>query len=170
MVSGAVAYQVLRAENPATIATVRAILEKHPWNDGRWKEKLSTVPDSQRDEMLFMIATTWADDIRTKDRAQHRGQWHYINFPFKPERQPGNVNTKPPEAVNILIAMAENERIAKTDSDPVRKAIAVTLALSSCWEMFTSRYILHSYSLPTTPIVTVEVIAYVFALKNRLRL
>ena len=31
MLSGAIAYQVLRQENPQTIGKVRAVLEKHPW-------------------------------------------------------------------------------------------------------------------------------------------
>jgi len=30
MLSGAIAYQILRSESPATIEQVRAILEKHP--------------------------------------------------------------------------------------------------------------------------------------------
>jgi hypothetical protein len=71
MVRGAIAYQTLLAERPATIATVRTILGEHRWHDGQWKEKLEE-PDSQRDEMMFMLATAWADDIRNKDKAQHR--------------------------------------------------------------------------------------------------
>ena len=74
MVNGAIAYQLLRAESPPTIATARAILEKHPWYDSRWKEILDKEPDSLGGEMLFMLAAAWADDIRTRDKAQHRGQ------------------------------------------------------------------------------------------------
>jgi hypothetical protein len=40
MLSGAIAYQILQRENPATIATVRSILEKHPWYETRWKPQL----------------------------------------------------------------------------------------------------------------------------------
>jgi hypothetical protein len=29
------------------------------------------LPAADRDEMLFMLAARWADDIRTKDRSQH---------------------------------------------------------------------------------------------------
>jgi hypothetical protein len=35
--------------------------------------------------VLFMQAARWADDIRTRDKAQNRPPWHYINLPFKPE-------------------------------------------------------------------------------------
>jgi hypothetical protein len=126
MVSGAIAYQILRAESPTTIATVKAILEKHPWYENHWKDQLDKVSELQRDELLFMLSARWADDIRTRDRSQHRGQWHYINFAFKPNGQPSTVQIKPPESVNITTALAENERVAKSHSDPGRKAIALT--------------------------------------------
>ena len=76
--------------------------------------------------MLFMLAARWADDVRTQDREQNRSPWHYINLPFKPDGQPASVQAKPPQTVNILTALAENERIAKTDTDAARKAIALT--------------------------------------------
>ena len=60
------------------------------------------------------------------DKQHHRALWHYINFPFKPEGQPVSVQTKPPEAVNILAALAENENMAKDgNSDPQRRAISL---------------------------------------------
>src|SRR5215475_10970324 len=61
----------------------------------------------------------------TNDKQQHRALWHYINWPFKPDGQPRTVQTREPEAVNILTAMAENERIARNGTDPERKAIAL---------------------------------------------
>ena len=126
MLSGAIAYQILRRESPSTITTVRASLEKHPWYESYWKGQLEKVSEIDRDEMLFMLAPRWADDIRTRDKAQHRGPWHYINFPFKPDGQPLSVQTSPPQAVNILTALTENERIVKMENDPARKAIALT--------------------------------------------
>ena len=81
------------------------------------------LPESQRGEVLFMLAARWADDIRTKDKAQHRGQWHYINWPFRPDGE--IVTTKPPEDVNILTALAENQRIVREAKDPDKRAIAL---------------------------------------------
>jgi S1/P1 nuclease len=75
--------------------------------------------------MLFMQAARWADDIRSNDKQQHRAPWHYINFPFKPEGQPYSVQTREPESVNILTAMAENERAVRNESHPERKAVAL---------------------------------------------
>ena len=35
MLSGAIAYQILQRENPATIPSVRSVLEKNPWYETR---------------------------------------------------------------------------------------------------------------------------------------
>jgi hypothetical protein len=125
MLSAAIAYQVLRQENPTTIAKVKTVFEQHPWYANQWQARLQDVPVSERHLMLFMQAAKWADDIRTQDRLQNRPRWHYINFPFKPEGQPANVQIKEPEPVNILTAMAENESGVKKESEPERRAIAL---------------------------------------------
>jgi S1/P1 Nuclease len=123
--SGAVAYQVLQQESPQTIAKVKSILEKHPWYANQWQARLQDVPVSERDLVLFIQAARWADDIRIQDKTQNRPRWHYINFPFKPEGQPASVQTREPEPVNILTALAENQRIVTNQTDPERKAIAL---------------------------------------------
>jgi hypothetical protein len=125
MLSGVIAYQVLHQENPQTIEKVTATLEKHPWYTNQWQARLQDVPVADHSLVLFMQATRWADDIRTNDKQQHQALWHYINWPFKPDGQPPTVQTREPEAVNILTAMAENERIVRSGTDPERKAIAL---------------------------------------------
>src|SRR5262245_12187719 len=82
MIICAIAYQTLQGEQPKTATAVTDILEKHPWYADRWQADLDALPEPQRTELLFMLAARWADDIRTKDRSQHRGPWHYINWPF----------------------------------------------------------------------------------------
>ena len=72
-----------------------------------------------------MQAARWPDDIRFKDKQYHRGPWHYINWPFKPEGQPASVEIREPEPVNILTALAENESVVKNGNDPGRRAIAL---------------------------------------------
>jgi hypothetical protein len=66
MVNGAITYQLLFRDSPATVAKVRAIMEKHPWYADRWRNDIAKLPDSQRDEMLFMLAARWADDIHNR--------------------------------------------------------------------------------------------------------
>jgi S1/P1 Nuclease len=125
MLSGIIAYQVLRQENPQSIDKVKAVLEKHPWYANQWQARLQDVPVADHGLVLFMQAARWPDDIRSNDRAQNRPPWHFINFPFKPAGQPTNVQTREPASVNILTAMADNERIVKNETDPERKAIAL---------------------------------------------
>jgi S1/P1 Nuclease len=72
-----------------------------------------------------MQAARWPDELRSTDRQHHRGPWHYINWPFKPEGQPPTVQTREPDPVNILPALAENERVVKNESDSERKAVAL---------------------------------------------
>jgi len=110
MLSGIIAYQVLQQENPQTIDKVKAVLEKHPWYANQWQARLQDIPVADHSLVLFMQAARWADDIRNNDKQQHRALWHYINWPFKPEGQPASVQTREPESVNILTAMAENQR------------------------------------------------------------
>ena len=126
MLSGILAYQILQRENPATITAVRSVLEKNPWYQTRWKAQLNKLPESERDEMLFMLAARWADDIRTLDKNQSRLPWHYIDFPFKPEGEPASIHTIPPPQENILTGIAVNERIVRSGSDPTKRGIALS--------------------------------------------
>jgi S1/P1 Nuclease len=125
MLSGIIAHQVLQHENPQIIDRVKAVLEKHPWYANQWQARLQDVPFADHGLVLFMQAARWADDIRSRDKAQNRPPWHYINLPFKPEGQPADVQVRQPEPVNILTAMAENESVVKNESDAERKAIAL---------------------------------------------
>ena len=126
MLSGAIAYQILQRENPSTIPSVRSVLEKHVWYETRWKAQLDKMPEAERDEILFMLAARWADDIRTRDKAKSHPAWHYIDFPFKPEGEPASIQVVQPPRENILTAIAENTRILRTGSDPARRGVALT--------------------------------------------
>jgi hypothetical protein len=79
MLSGIIAYQVLNQESPRSIEKVKAMLEKHPWYLNQWQAILQDVPVAERDQVLFMQAARWSDDIRFRDKQYHRGPWHYIN-------------------------------------------------------------------------------------------
>src|SRR5262245_31768244 len=125
MLSGAIAYQVLQQENLQTIQKVKAVLEKHPWYANQWQARLQDVPVADHSLVLFMQAARWADDIRTRNKAQSRPPWHYVNIPFKPEGQPASVQVKEPEDVNILTALTENQIVLKSGNDAERRAIAL---------------------------------------------
>ena len=120
MLSGAIAYQILQRESPTTIPSVRSVLEKNPWYQSRWKSQLDKLPEAERDETLFMVAARWADDIRTRDPSESHPQWHYIDFPFKPDGEPPSIKAVQPPGENILTAIAENTPIALTETDPTQ--------------------------------------------------
>jgi hypothetical protein len=125
MITGSIAHEIIKRENPSAVANVTAILEHRSWYETSWQIQLSKLPEPERNEMLFMLAARWADDIRTQDRAQRRGLWHYINFPFKPEGEPPSIESKPPDPVNILFAISENQRILRSEAPPDQRATAV---------------------------------------------
>jgi hypothetical protein len=126
MLSGAIAYQILQRENPRTIPSMRSVLEKKPWYETRWKSQLEKLPESERDEMLFILAACWADDIRTRDEAESHPPWHYIDFPFKPEGEPASIQVVQPPRENIVTAIVENERIVSSGSELARRGIALS--------------------------------------------
>ena len=96
MLSGAIAYQILHQDSPRTISAVRSVLEENPWYQTRWKGQLDKLPDNERDEMLFMLAAPWPDDIRTRDVFESHPPWHYVDFPFKPEGEPASIKAVQP--------------------------------------------------------------------------
>jgi hypothetical protein len=83
-------------ENPATIEKVKAVLWKHPWYANQWQAR-QDVPAADHALVLFMQAARWPDELRMTDRQHHRGLWHYINWPIKPEGQPPSVQIKDPD-------------------------------------------------------------------------
>ena len=126
MLSGAIAYQILQRESSGAIPTARAILEKNPWYEILWKAQLEKQAEIDRDEMLFMLAARWADDLITQDPTESHLSWHYIDFPFKPEGEPASIQIIPPPQENILTAIPENRRIVRSGSDPTKRGIALS--------------------------------------------
>jgi S1/P1 Nuclease len=102
-----VAYQRL---TPATKARVRDLLKLNPWYS-KWEAQIpaGTSP-AEHDQIIFMIAATWSDDIKDKDSGysdegpdpnvpdgatssqnigyadlfRHR-YWHFVDTPFSPD-------------------------------------------------------------------------------------
>jgi hypothetical protein len=79
--------------------------------------------------MLFMLAAPWADDIRMQAKLQREARWHYINFPFKPTGESEDIKPLAPHPDNILSALAENQRIVKSQASADQRAIALAWLL-----------------------------------------
>jgi hypothetical protein len=101
-----VAYQKLTPEKKTRVAT---LLKKNPYYNTRWKALIPVgTPSDERDLMLFMIAATWPDEIKSDSKYVNDGMaggnrppsgptawqntgygdlnrhkyWHFIDTPF----------------------------------------------------------------------------------------
>jgi hypothetical protein len=133
MVSGAIAYAVLKQDSPRALAAVITLLKVHPAYKEKWEPLIQRpfVPEDQRDLYLFMLATRWADDARGDlvayppdlflDRA------HYINLPFKPDDQPAEVQTAPANAeINLFTWYARSVKTLSQDVPAADRAVALS--------------------------------------------
>ena len=95
MLSGTIAYQVLRQESPQAIEKVKALLQKHPWYANQWQARLQDVPVSERDLVLFravrgrVVAVGWRkggrkarskEPIHFKQSGQRQSLWAARNL------------------------------------------------------------------------------------------
>jgi hypothetical protein len=113
------------------------LLRHHP-DQERWLDKSSHYPSESPDYVLFVEASTWADDIRRDPRfagdspgpvlpgfpdMERHGDWHYDNLPLqgKPRRSPDGQLT---ERIHSLAAQLGNKRMA-----PEKRAYALAWLL-----------------------------------------
>ena len=108
-----VAYIAYQSFSPETKVRVRELLKLNP-DYANWEKQIpSGTSADDHDRMIFMIASTWADDIKTEaqysddgadggntpggasssqnigysDLLRHR-YWHFVNTPFSPDQTP----------------------------------------------------------------------------------
>jgi len=90
------------------------------------------VAGEDRDRAFFMIAATWADRVRDRERpeyAYHRSSWHYVNF-FWEQPEPGAPGVERPDLGTngeVLIRLEEQGGVV---GDPSRDAAERAIALA----------------------------------------
>lgn len=148
MVTGAIAYYELRERDPQALSRVIALLKRHPFYESEWLRRINKLSDTdpnKHDLYLFMYAARWPDDVRGTNL--HCEKCHYVNYPYKPEGQPGSVHTVPPANQNIVQAYSQKLLVVQGHSGWSQKAQAL------CW-MFHLVGDIHQ-PLHTTAIFTV---------------
>ena len=129
MIVAALAWSKLTPEARQEAAR---LLKENPYYD-RWTQD---VDDADKDEMAFITAATWPDEIKGDsnydnsegdhpkkgaqsgqnigydDKLQHR-YWHYYDTPFSPD----HTKTKQPDKVNALTQIKLLSVALKTSSD-----------------------------------------------------
>jgi hypothetical protein len=98
----AVAFVAYQGLTPAIRTRVDALLTVNP-SIGVWRERLASVPAGKQNQMIFMLAAVWPDDIRRdpaftevndtvtgpragrnigyRDKLRHT-YWHFVDHPF----------------------------------------------------------------------------------------
>lgn len=126
MTTGAIAYRELEQNEPSAVERVIELLQANPEAERLWRSQLERVEATEREQLLFMLATRWSDDIRGDERYD-RPKWHYINFPYKPDTEPESVTTEEPDPENILAGFAENLDVLTGNADESEQSVAL------CW-------------------------------------
>lgn len=127
IVTGSIAYRTLTQlpEQRAVLEAIRPFLyAKSVDPDGSLQRLAQYLTGREADEMRFILTAAWADVVRNANPAEHRDKWHYINWPFKPEGEPPSVVVRPPQAENILSALAQNEHALQKFGPRDQRAIA----------------------------------------------
>lgn len=117
MLTGAIAYADLKENDPPALAKVLELLKSHYYYP-EWVKKMDAenIAEADRDLYLLMAAARWADDIR-EDKAEHRGKWHYINYPLKFEN---DAQTFPPDNDNLEKAWVYNVKLLESNEEQVK--------------------------------------------------
>jgi len=125
MVTGAIAYARLQAEDPEALATVLSLLREHP----QYSDLLEAPGDwhldaEDRDLAIFMNAARWADDVRSGPFEDYsRSRWHYVNYHYEGgELTPPGL---PSDDGFLLWALNENHQSLRQGSRQDR-ALALT--------------------------------------------
>lgn len=126
MISGAIAYDVLKKEDPKSLAKALTLLRQHPQYKDVIAQRLEAVPAEDRDRYLFMVAARWADDIRNEKEYTHP-VWHYVDFPYVPPGSGGKGEDPGPQ--NVVTAIKTNLETIKGTESAADKAVAL------CWVM-----------------------------------
>jgi hypothetical protein len=139
MVSGAIAFDTLVKDDPATAKKLAELLRE----SGLFTSKIDGVPAAQQDRLLFMYAARWPDDIRM-DRSLSHPKWHYRDQAFVP---PGDA-TQPeqPAKVNAVTALKSNLAILSAPGRARDRAVALAWIIHLTGDLHQPLHAVSEYS------------------------
>ncbi|MBD2505149.1 S1/P1 nuclease [Anabaena azotica] len=130
MVSGAIAYSELKPNHPQVIEEIATILKEHPEYskfEAQWNAlNQSDISPEAKNLYLFMWAAKWPDEARDNNTF-NRPTWHYINFPYQPDRSSNSIPREILDEENILFAFQKNLDVIQSNPSNSDKAVAI------CW-------------------------------------
>lgn len=125
MVTAAIAYDELRAQDPQVLEHIIALAERHP-DRGAFEVAVGRARGEERGRRIFLELARWADD--TRGSIHDHPTWHYSSRPLinKASPPPAAVDDIPPgsaiEAFALNFSVASDVRAPQSE-----RAVAV------CW-------------------------------------
>jgi len=125
MVVAGIAYRDLKRSDPDKVDRVVALLKRHPQFNSLWKSQLEAVAQEDRDQLLFMLAARWPDDIRGRNSPFDHPKHHFIDQPFIPPGEPASVTGTSPDSENLVTAFKANQSTLAGSASDADKAVAL---------------------------------------------
>ncbi|HEY0681221.1 MAG TPA: S1/P1 nuclease [Steroidobacter sp.] len=125
MVSAAIAYEELSAQEPRIIDKIVALAEKHP-DRGAFEVAIGRAKGEERSRRLFLELARWPDD--TRGSIHDHPTWHYWSRPIVDSSSPPPKLPEDRPEGSSMEAFALNLSVA---SDP--RASAGERAVALCW-------------------------------------
>jgi S1/P1 Nuclease len=125
MVTGAMAYEELRATDPRVVEIIVELMAQHP-DHGPFEVAANGATGEARVRRLFMEMARWPDDIR--NGMYDHPTWHYASKPLIDSRTPPPALPRDATAGSAVEAFTLNVKIA---GDP--RAPAPERAIALCW-------------------------------------
>lgn len=125
MVTAAIAYDELRAQDPKVLEQIIALAERHP-DRGALEVAIGRARGEERGRRIFLELARWADD--TRGSIHDHPTWHYSSRPLinKASPPPSSGDDVPPgsaiEAFALNFSVASDARAPQSE-----RAVAV------CW-------------------------------------
>lgn len=125
MVTAAIAYEELRAQDPKVLQQIIALAERHP-DRGAFEVAVGRARGAERGRRVFLELARWADD--TRGSIHDHPTWHYSSRPLIDEASPPPTSGDDVPAGSAIEAFALNFSVA-SDSRAPQSERAVAL----CW-------------------------------------
>jgi hypothetical protein len=123
MVTAAIAYEELRAQDPKVLEQIIALAERHP-DRGAFEVAVGRARGEERGRRIFLELARWADD--TRGSIHDHPTWHYSSRPLidKASPPPSSADDVPPgsaiEAFALNFSVASDARAPQSE-----RAVAV---------------------------------------------
>lgn len=125
MVTAAIVYEELRAQDPKVLERIVALAERHP-DRGAFEVAIGGAKGEERGRRIFLELARWADDARGS--IHDHPTWHYSSRPLIDKASPPAETPEDVPQGSAIEAFALNLSVAADSrASPAERAVAL------CW-------------------------------------